>query len=155
MQSLSQILTPGRTVCRAPGGSKKRLLETIARIISEDQPSLPYDDVLDHLIAREKLGSTGLGQGIAIPHCRAGNCTHPLGTLLTLEDPIDFDAPDDKPVDLLFVLLVPEEAHQQHLDILAEIARLFSQTGFCQQLRAAPDHQALYDIATSQAGPGE
>jgi PTS system nitrogen regulatory IIA component len=155
MQSLSQILTPGRTVCRAPGVSKKRLLETIARIISEDQLSLPYDEVLDHLIAREKLGSTGLGQGIAIPHCRAGNCTHPLGTLLTLEDPIDFDAPDDRPVDLLFVLLVPEEAHQQHLDILAGIARLFSQTEFCQQLRAAPDDQALYDIASSQFGSGE
>jgi PTS system nitrogen regulatory IIA component len=151
MQSLSQILTPGRTVCRAPVVSKKRLLETIARIISEDQPSLPYDEVLDHLIAREKLGSTGLGQGIAIPHCRASNCTQPLGVLLTLAEPIDFDAPDDKPVDLLFVLLVPEEAHQQHLDILSEIARLFSQVEFCRRLRAAPDHKALYDIANNPA----
>jgi PTS system nitrogen regulatory IIA component len=151
MQSLSQILTPGRTVCRAPVVSKKRLLETIARIISEDQPSLPYDEVLDHLIAREKLGSTGLGQGTAIPHCRASNCTQPLGVLLTLAEPIDFDAPDDKPVDLLFVLLVPEEAHQQHLDILSEIARLFSQAEFCRRLRAAPDHKALYDIANNPA----
>ncbi|RLA61440.1 MAG: PTS IIA-like nitrogen-regulatory protein PtsN [Gammaproteobacteria bacterium] len=151
MQSLSQILTPERTVCRAPVVSKKRLLETIARIISEDQLSLPYDAVLAHLIAREKLGSTGLGQGIAIPHCRASKCSHPLGALLTLADPIDFDAPDDEPVDLLFVLLVPEEAHQQHLDILADIARLFSQTEFCQRLRTAPDHQTLYDIASSQA----
>jgi PTS system nitrogen regulatory IIA component len=148
MQSLNEILTPGRTVCRAPVVSKKRLLETIAGIISEDQPSLSYDEVLGHLIAREKLGSTGLGQGIAIPHCRDGNCTQPLGALVTLADPIDFDAPDDKPVDLLFVLLVPEEAQQQHLDILAGIARLFSQAEFCRRLRAAANHQALYDTAS-------
>ena len=151
MQALTQILTPQRTVCRAPGVSKKRLFETIAKIINGDQPSLPYDDILDHLVAREKLGSTGLGQGIAIPHCRAGNCTHPLGTLLTLETPIDYDAPDDQPVDLLFVLLVPEEADQQHLDILATVARLFSQADFCEKLRAASDSSALYNIAVSQA----
>jgi PTS system nitrogen regulatory IIA component len=151
MHPLNKILTPERTVCRAPGIIKKRLFGTIARIISEEQPALPYDEVFDHLIAREKLGSTGLGQGIAIPHCRVANCTQPLGTLITLEEPIDFDAPDDKPVDLLFVLLVPEEAHQQHLDILANIARLFSQADFCALLRAAPDSQALYDIANNQS----
>lgn len=151
MQDLSQILTPGRTVCRVPGVSKKRLFETIARVISEDQLSLPYKDVFDLLIAREKLGSTGLGNGIAIPHCRIPNCSEPLGTLVTLEEPIDFDAPDEAPVDLLFVLLVPEEANQQHLDILAGIARLFSKADFCQQLRATGDSQALYELATSQA----
>ncbi len=94
MQAISQLLTPGRTACHVPGVSKKRLLETIARIISEDQVSMPYNAVLSRLIAREKLGSTGLGQGIAIPHCRVDNCTHALGTLVTLEEAIDFDAPD-------------------------------------------------------------
>ena len=149
MHPLNPILTPGRTVCRAPGISKKRLFGTIARIINEEQPALPYDEVFDHLIAREKLGSTGLGQGIAIPHCRVANCTQPLGTLITLEEPIDFDAPDDKPVDLLFVLLVPEEAHQQHLDILADIAGLFSQQAFCDKVRQANDAGALYAAATN------
>jgi PTS system nitrogen regulatory IIA component len=151
MQALKQILTPQRTVCCAPGVSKKRLFETIAQIVSEDQPTLPYDEVLDHLITREKLGSTGLGQGIAIPHCRVGHCDEPLGTLLTLEEPIPFDSPDDQPVDLLFVLLVPEEAHQEHLDILAEVARLFSQADYCARLRAARDNRALYDIACGTA----
>ena len=151
MQPLAQLLTPGRTVCRAPGVSKKRLFETIARIISEDQLSLPYDEVFTQLFAREKLGSTGLGQGIAIPHCRIDNCTRPVGSLLTLDEPIDFDAPDEQPVDLLFVLLVPGEAQQQHLDILANIARLFSQQDFCQQLRAAQTNEALYEIATSKS----
>jgi PTS system nitrogen regulatory IIA component len=151
MSTLNQILTPERTVCCAPGISKKRLFETIAKIVCADQLSLPYDDVLNRLIAREKLGSTGMGQGIAIPHCRVANCSLPLGTLITLEEPIPFDAPDDQPVDLLFVLLVPEEAHQQHLDILAIIASLFSQAEFCQELRAARDNRTLYNIACSRA----
>lgn len=152
MHELSKVLTPGRTVCHTPGISKKRLFETIAKIVSNDQLSLPYDEVLDQLNAREKLGSTGLGQGIAIPHCRVDACSEPLGTLLTLQEPIAYDAPDDVPVDLLFVLLVPSEAHQQHLDILADIARMFSQADFCTRLRAAQDSLALYDLACGKRG---
>ena len=150
MESLSEILTPARTVCRVPGVSKKRLFETIARIIGDDQPTLGYDAVFDQLIAREKLGSTGLGRGIAIPHCRAANCQQPLGTLVTLQEPIDFDSPDDAPVDLLFVLLVPEEANQAHLDILAMVARLLSQEDFCQQLRDAEGDNELFRTASSR-----
>jgi len=150
MNFMTDILSPERTVCRAPGISKKRLFETIARIISEDQPSLDYEDIISRLIAREKLGTTGLGRGIAIPHCRVDACPQPLGTLLTLEQPIDFDAPDDKPVDLLFALLVPGEAHQQHLDILADVARLFSQGDFCQRLRSAQDDGELFAIASGR-----
>jgi PTS system nitrogen regulatory IIA component len=116
-----------------------------------NEPSLHYDDILDHLITREKLGSTALGHGIAIPHCRVGNCTQPLGALLSLNTPILFDAPDDKPVDILFVLLAPKEASQQHLDILANIARLFSQRRFCERLRAARDNSTLYKVAVSGA----
>lgn len=151
MPTINQILTPSRTVCQVAGVSKKRLFETISSVVCDDQPTLSYDDVLDHLIAREKLGSTGLGSGIAIPHCRVSNCAAPIGALLSLEEPIAFDAPDEQPVDLLFVLLVPEEEHQQHLDILAEIARLFSQASFCRTLRDTKDSQALFDLAL--AGP--
>ncbi|MFT4613249.1 MAG: PTS system nitrogen regulatory IIA component [Bacteroidia bacterium] len=152
MPALKQILTPSRTVCRVAGVSKKRLFEKLASVVCDDLPTLSYDDVLDHLIAREKLGSTGMGGGIAIPHCRVSNCAAPIGALLTLEEPIAFDAPDEQPVDLLFVLLVPEEAHQQHLDILAEIARLFSEEAFCRILRDTTDSQTLYELAL--AGPG-
>ena len=150
MQILDQLLTPERTACQVPGLSKKRLFETIARIISEDQLSLPYELVFDRLFAREKLGSTGLGNGIAIPHCRVGNCTQPMGCLITLSEPIDFDSPDNQPVDLVFALLVPDRAHQQHLDTLAGIARMFSQSDFCEQLRGAADATALFQAATSQ-----
>ncbi|MDO8861358.1 PTS IIA-like nitrogen regulatory protein PtsN [Haliea sp. E1-2-M8] len=152
MQVLSELLSPGRTVCRAPGSSKKRLFETLSRVISEDNPGLADSDIFAQLIARERLGSTGLGAGIAIPHCRIANCSEPIGCLATLEEAIDFDAPDDIPVDILFVLLVPEQAHQAHLDILARIARLFSQSDFCAQLRSAPDAEALYQRATGWTG---
>ena len=147
MQALAQLLTPGRTVCRVAGMSKKRLFEKIAEVISEDQVSLPHNVVLSNLIAREKLGSTGLGAGIAIPHCRVDNCTHALGTLVTLAEPIDFDAPDGQPVDILFILLVPDEAQQQHLDILASIAGLFSQPAFCDKIRQIDDATTLFNTA--------
>lgn len=152
MPFMNEILTPARTVSHAPGASKKRVFETIARIISEDQPSLKYDEVFTQLIGREKLGSTGLGQGIAIPHCRIDDCPQPIGTLLSLETAIDFDAPDDKPVDLLFALLVPGEAHQQHLDILAELAGLLNDQEFCEQLRGAHSDQSLFELAIRRAG---
>lgn len=151
MHLINELLTPGRTVCGAPGVSKKRLFETAARIISNDQLSLSYDSIFSHLIAREKLGSTGLGKGIAIPHCRIGNCAHAMSALITLENPIQFDAPDGEGVDILFVLLVPEEANQQHLDILSEIAGLFSQQDFCASLRSATDPESLHFAATHWA----
>ena len=152
MHVLAQLLTPERTACQVPGLSKKRLFETLARVISDDQPSLSYELVFDQLLAREKLGSTGLGNGIAIPHCRVGNCDQPIGCLITLAEPIDCDAPDNRPVDLVFALLVPDGEHQQHLDTLAGIARLFSQAGFCAQLRAAGDTESLFRAATSEPG---
>ena len=147
MQSLAELLTPGRTLCKAPGASKKRVFDTLASVIADDQISLNQHDVFTQLIAREKLGSTGLGQGIAIPHCRIANCTHPIGTLMTLEAAVDYDTLDNEPVDMLFALLVPEEAQQQHLDILAAIARRFSQKGFCAALRAASSNEELHRVA--------
>ena len=151
MSIISEILTQERTVCCAPGVSKKRLFEDIARVVCNDQRSMSYDDVLDRLIAREKLGSTAVGGGIAIPHSRVSCCKTPIGVLISLEEPIPFDAPDDIPVDLLFTLLVPEEAHQQHLDILAAIAQLFSVPTFCEKLRNAGSSRALYELICRQA----
>lgn len=149
MNFLSQILTLQRTRCRVAAPNKEQLFVNIARILCDDQPSLPYDEVLDRLNAREKLGSTGMGSGIAIPHCRISHCARPLGGLLTLEEAIPFSAPDAVPVDLLFVLLVPVQAHQEHLDILANIAQLISQADNCERLRACLDDHALYDVACS------
>lgn len=155
MQVLSQLLTPGRTLCRAQGSSKKKLFETLAELMCTDHPELPpQSEVFTQLVARERLGSTGLGGGIAIPHCRIPGCPEPLAALVSLAEPIDFDAPDDVPVDLLCVLLVPDQAQQEHLDILARIARLFSQATFCEALRDATDSDSLFRIATEWPDQG-
>ncbi|MCX2982459.1 PTS fructose transporter subunit IIA [Halieaceae bacterium IMCC14734] len=144
---LRGTLTLARTLCHAPGVSKKRLFETAAALIHEDQPHLEVSDIFAKFLAREKLGSTALGDGIAIPHCRIGNCQRALGTLITLADPIDFDAPDEQRIDVLFLLLVPEEAHQEHLNLLAGLARNLSSIDYRQGLRDAKDAAALYKFA--------
>ncbi len=147
---LESLLTPARTQCGAPGSSKKRVLENIAHFISQDIPNLNVDDLFNSLIARERLGSTGLGNGIAIPHCRIAHCSTTVVALFSLKEAIDFDAVDGEPVDLLFVLLVPEEAHDEHLTVLAELARRFNDPSYCQQLRQATDSQSLFDAACKE-----
>ena len=147
--NIESILTPERTLCGASGSSKKKLLELIAQFISDDIKSLDADTLFQQLVARERLGSTGLGGGIAIPHCRLPNCASVVGSLISLREGVDFEALDDQPVDLLFVLLVPEEANEEHLKTLAALAERFSQPTFCQALRDANSADALYQAAIS------
>ncbi len=149
---LDSILTPERTLYGAPGSSKKRALENIAHFICEDVRSLNPGQLFDRLIAREKLGSTGLGEGIAIPHCRIKNCSTITGSLVRMREPVDFDAIDGHPVDLLFILLVPEQAHHEHLEVLAKLAELFNAPEFCQRLRGAHDADSLYQAAIMELG---
>ncbi len=144
--SLNSVLTPLRTLDGVPGGSKKRLLEFFSKFISQQLPTLESTEVFDKLIARERLGSTGIGEGIAVPHCRISNCTESVGTFIRLKDKIDFDAIDGKPVDMLFVLLVPEEATDEHLQLLSSLAEKFSDPEFCRTLRTAPNSDALYQL---------
>lgn len=146
---IEQILTPERTLCNAPASSKKRVLENVAQFICEDVTSLEPTELFANLIARERLGSTGLGQGIALPHCRMKNCSGVIGSLITLRQPIDFEAIDDQPVDILFVLIVPEEATQEHLNTLAALAERFSNPDYCRALRAADSDRALFEAALS------
>ena len=144
---LQSILSLERTLYGVPGNSKKRVLENIAAIICEDINYLNADEVFNVLIARERLGSTGIGNGIAIPHCRMANCSHTIGTLVKLEKPIDFDTIDDQFVDILFVLMVPDEATDDHLQTLKMLAQLFSEDDFRQSLRNSTEHKALYHAA--------
>lgn len=145
MIHLADILSPARSRMNVQGGSKKRVLELIAQLFAEDQPSLDSNQLFNSLIAREKLGSTGFGNGIAIPHCRLSGCDQPLGAILHLESPVDFDAIDGAPVDLLFVLLVPDAATDEHLVLLRQIASLFDSEPLRERLRQASDNQALYE----------
>jgi len=150
MIRLESILTPGRSLVNVPGGSKKRVLEQIANLIGKEVPELDTQDVLKSLIAREKLGSTGFGNGIAIPHCRLKGCTSPISALLHLEAPIDFDAIDGAPVDLLFVLLVPEAATDAHLELLRQIASMLDRKDVRDKLRAASSSAALYQVVLDE-----
>lgn len=144
---LSTILTPERTLCNFSGVSKKRFLTTISEHIASSTPGLNADAIYTALLAREQLGSTGIGNGIAIPHCRVNACHQTVGTLVKLDEGIDFDAVDSQQVDLLFVLIVPAEEAAEHLRVLAGLARLFHQEEFCQALRACQSNETLYKTA--------
>lgn len=146
MIRLESILTPGRSLVNVPGGSKKRVLEQIAKVIAQDLPDLDAQAIFENLIAREKLGSTGFGNGIAIPHCRMAGCNSPLSAVLRLEAPVDFDAIDGAPVDLLFVLLVPQAATDEHLELLRQIASMLDREDVRQRLREAPTNDDLYQV---------
>ncbi|MDD2060503.1 PTS IIA-like nitrogen regulatory protein PtsN [Pseudomonas sp. JQ170] len=146
MIRLETILTPGRSLVNVPGGSKKRVLQEIATLIDREVADLEMQDVFESLFAREKLGSTGFGNGIAIPHCRLKGCSSPISALIHLEAPIDYDAIDGAPVDLLFVLLVPEAATDAHLELLRQIASMLDRKDVRDRLRAANSSEALYQV---------
>ncbi|WP_300627692.1 PTS IIA-like nitrogen regulatory protein PtsN [Pseudomonas sp.] len=150
MIRLETILTPGRSLVNVPGGSKKKALEQIANLISSQVPELEMQDVFEALIAREKLGSTGFGNGIAIPHCRLKGCETPVSALLHLDHPIDFDAIDGVPVDLLFVLLVPQAATDAHLELLRQIASMLDRKEVRDKLRSASSNEALYQVVLDE-----
>ncbi|KPB81075.1 PTS IIA-like nitrogen-regulatory protein PtsN [Pseudomonas syringae pv. maculicola] len=129
-----------------PGGSKKRVLEEIANLIGREVPGMDSDTVFTSLVAREKLGSTGFGNGIAIPHCRLPGCDEPVSAVIHLANPIDFDAIDGAPVDLLFVLLVPQAATDAHLELLRQIASMLDRADVRERLRSAKSGEALYQV---------
>lgn len=144
---LEDILTPERCYCDVEGVSKKRLLKTVSENIESNVGYLEANKIFEALMAREQLGSTGVGNGIAIPHCKVPECKDILGCILTLEEPIDFDAVDSKPVDLLFVLIVPDEQSDDHVEALSQVAQLFSDENFCLILRNTHDSEDLYSVA--------
>ncbi|MDO6564067.1 PTS IIA-like nitrogen regulatory protein PtsN [Amphritea sp. 1_MG-2023] len=145
---ISELLAPSGVLCALEGGSKKRILEIASQQISEHYPELEPELIFAGLLGRERLGSTGIGEGVAIPHCRLDECNKATALLIQLQEPIDFDAIDAQPVDLLFVLVVPSEACDQHLQTLSNLAELFSQASFRDQLRNAESVEALFAAAT-------
>jgi PTS system nitrogen regulatory IIA component len=144
---IEDILTADRAQINVPASSKKKLLQYLAQFIGQRLPGSSEDDIYERLLTRERLGSTGIGEGIAIPHCRLQQCDQALGVLLRLEAPIDYDAIDQQPVDLVFALLVPEEATEEHLQVLALLARNFGTQEFRSALRNAPSEQQLFQRA--------
>ncbi len=147
---IASILSPARTMCRLPASSKKRALELAAACRAETDARSEENELYRLLIAREKISPTGLGFGIAIPHCRMANCTGIMGTLITLEQPIDFEAMDDQLVTTLFVLIVPEKEMNAHLEVLAMLVEKFQTSVFRDKLLAAESANELYLAAIAE-----
>lgn len=148
MSLIAQILPgPDHLLIDLDVSSKKRVFEQVG-ILFENRYNIARSAVFDSLFAREKLGSTGLGHGVAIPHSRAKGLKDVAGAFVRLKEAIPFDAPDGKPVNLLFVLLVPEQATDLHLQVLSELAQLFSRRQLREALLAAPDAKTIYQLLT-------
>lgn len=145
MNPLTNILTVDQVLLDLDAGSKKRVFEQ-AGMLFEARLGMARSIIFDSLFAREKLGSTGLGQGVAIPHGRIKGLKHAAGALIRLAAPIPFDSPDGRPVTLLFVLLVPEQATEEHLQILSELAQRFSDRTFRESLQQAADAPAVVSL---------
>jgi nitrogen PTS system EIIA component len=148
---IASILSPSRTHCRIAVSSKKRAIEKAAELIASSDPRLEESALYSQLIAREKLSPTGLGKGIAIPHCRLPGCNTIIGSLITLNTPIDFDAIDNEPVSTLFVLIVPENETVVHLEVLAMLVQNFEKPSFQSKILAAGDSESLYLAAVSDS----
>ena len=140
---VAELLDLDRISCSTQSASKKRVLEQLSQLLATNQEKLSRNQVFDSLLSRERLGSTGLGHGVAIPHGRLKENNNTLAAFIKLQEGVDFDASDSQPVDLLFALLVPEEATEEHLQLLAQLARMFSDEKLVQQLRDSPDARSL------------
>lgn len=148
--TLQDILLPDCTFCAVSGSSKKRILDQICTIASDKvEGHTPYE-LLESLISREKLGSTGIGNGIAIPHGRLANAKSVVAVVVTTETPISFDAIDNKPVDIFIALFVPENACNEHLTTLQSIAKLFGDKQVAKQVRKCKNNQELFNLIQQQ-----
>jgi PTS system nitrogen regulatory IIA component len=151
---IGDLLKPEHVIARLRATSKKQALQDLARRASE-LTGHPERAIFSTLMKRERLGTTGVGNGIAIPHGKLPNLESMFGIFARLENPIDFEAIDDRPVDLIFLLLAPEAAGADHLKALARVSRLLRDKRACEKLRGTDDAEALYalliDTTTSWA----
>jgi nitrogen PTS system EIIA component len=147
MTKISDLAGPDAIVPNLKAATKKQALQELARTAAA-LTGVPEAVILDVLMKRERLGSTGLGQGVAIPHGKIEGLTRLQGVFARLAAPIDFDAVDDKPVDLIFVLLVPGHAGADHLKALARVSRLLRDQALCEKLRGSDSADAIYALLT-------
>jgi PTS system nitrogen regulatory IIA component len=145
---LSNLIPPGGVAADLAATTRKQALNALAEL-AQRSLGVPARPVLDAVIEREKLGSTGVGHGVAIPHARTELVNQVCGVFARLKQPVDFDAVDGRPADLVFLLLAPEDAGAEHLKALAQVSRLFRREDIRRSLRAAPDAQAMTVILST------
>ena len=144
MLHISKLIQADRVACNVEVASKKRALEQLSALIADGIDGLSQLEVFDSLLARERLGVTGVGHGVAIPHGRLKNSSSILGAFIKLNTPIDYESPDGEPVDLMFALLVPEESNDEHLKALAALATMFRDPTLRDTLRASSSAQSIH-----------
>lgn len=150
MNHISPLITPDTTLLDVAFSSKKQLFEHAGNVFARQYPLKP-SDVYQSLNERERLGSTGLGYGIAIPHGRIKGLSHAAGAFYRLQTPLPFDAPDGQPVTLCFILLVPKGADEQHLQILGELAQMFGDETMRERMHAAQNAAELHALMSAWA----
>lgn len=146
--AISALLSPQKIFIDTEVTSKKKLLELIANVVA-GQTQVPESTIYSNLLNRERLGSTGLGKGFAVPHARIPDLDKTIGCFFRLKDAVNFESPDNQPVDLVFTIIIPEQATEEHLLILSSLARIFSQTEVCQAIRMAGGKEEIEKIIQS------
>lgn len=143
--TLEELIKPGNVLCNAQARSKKHSLEILSELLARSIPEIGNEQIFENLIKRERLGCTGLDKGVAFPHCRVEGLESSVGAMILLTDPVDFDAPDAEPVDLIFGLVVPGEVDDSHCDDIRMVTAILADEGLRARLRSAKSSRELYD----------
>lgn len=146
MIPLNQVLSAERTFIEDLGASKKKVLQTLAERLAQSLVGATDVELFDQLIARERLGSTGIGSGVAVPHCRLAGVEKPVAALIKMPTAVDFEAIDKQPVDLIFALVVPIEATDEHLQLLANVVERVNNPDKLSKLKHSKTAMALYEL---------
>jgi PTS system nitrogen regulatory IIA component len=134
---------------RDPATSKKKVLENLSQKLAANTSATTAEKIFQVLLERERLGSTGLGKGVAIPHARVPDLPHTVAAMMTLENPVDFESVDNQPVDIAFALLVPEDDTDNHLQHLSRLVTLFRDVDVCDKIRNANSAEAIFELLLS------
>ncbi len=151
--NIADLITQERVEVRHDLRSKKRVLEDVSKLLSQASLDLAENEVFTSLVNREKLGSTGLGAGVAIPHGRVRGLEQSIGAFFRLTQGIDYESNDGQPADLVFGLIVPVDCTQEHLDTLRTLAEMFTDDDFTAKLRKAESNQELYELLAAYTPP--
>lgn len=153
MFDITSVLTPECTCAQVPVASKKKVLEYACELLAKRHVGVEAVELFDALLERERLGSTAIGFGVGLPHCRLDTCRESVAALLQLTEPIEFDAPEQGPVDLVMVLVVPVGAEEEHLKLISNLAQALDDAEYRSGLRAARTDAELYEAAQKLPAP--
>jgi len=139
------LINADNIICHDSAPSKKRIIENLSQLLARNTKTTSADTIFQALFERERLGSTGLGKGVAIPHARIPGINHTIAAMMTLASPVSYDSADNKSVDIVFGLLVPEDENEQHLEQLAQLVTLFRDPKICTTLRKANSAAQVFE----------